>query len=36
MQGFIDALPGYLMPDAASQARLGLVIRRMEALAAGA
>jgi hypothetical protein len=30
---FIDALPGYLMPDPASQARLDLVLRRMEALA---
>jgi hypothetical protein len=29
---FVDALPGYLMPDAASQARLGLVLRRMESL----
>lgn len=31
---FVDALPGYLMPDAASQARLGLVLRRMEGIAA--
>jgi hypothetical protein len=29
---FVDALPGYLMPDAASQSRLDLVLRRMEAL----
>ena len=31
---FVDALPGYLMPDAASQVRLGLVLRRIEALSA--
>ena len=30
--GFIDALPGYLLPDAASQARLGIVLRRVEAM----
>jgi predicted nucleotidyltransferase len=30
---FIDALPGYLLPDAASQARIGTVIRRLEAIA---
>lgn len=30
--GFIDALPGYLLPDAASQARLGTVLRRLEAI----
>jgi predicted nucleotidyltransferase len=29
---FVDALPGYLMPDAASQDRLGLVLRRIEGL----
>jgi hypothetical protein len=29
---FIDALPGYLLPDAASQARVGTVIRRLEAI----
>ena len=31
--GFIDALPGYLLPDAASQARIGTVLRRLKALA---
>ena len=31
--GFIDALPGYLLPDAASQARIGTVLRRLSALA---
>jgi predicted nucleotidyltransferase len=30
---FIDALPGYLLPDAASQVRIGTVIRRLEAIA---
>jgi hypothetical protein len=30
--GFIDALPGYLMPDAASQARIGTVLRRLRAV----
>lgn len=30
---FIDALPGYLLPDAASQARIGMVLRRLKALA---
>jgi hypothetical protein len=30
--GFIDALPGYLLPDAASQARLGTVLRRLKAM----
>jgi len=30
---FIDALPGYLLPDAASQARVGTVLRRLKALA---
>ena len=28
--GFIDALPGYLLPDAASQARMGAVLRRLK------
>jgi hypothetical protein len=32
-QGFVDALPGYLMPDAASQARLNLVLSRLQDLA---
>jgi hypothetical protein len=31
--GFRDALPGYLYPDAASQSRIGIVLRRMEGLA---
>jgi len=31
--GFVDALPGYLLPDAASQARIGTVQRRLKALA---
>jgi hypothetical protein len=26
---FVDALPGHLLPDAASQARIGLVLRRL-------
>jgi predicted nucleotidyltransferase len=30
---FIDALPGYLRPDAASQSRIGVVLRRLTALA---
>jgi hypothetical protein len=30
--GFLDALPGYLLPDAASQSKIGIVIERMEAL----
>ncbi len=33
-ESFIDALPGYLFPDAASQARLGTVLRRLRDLAA--
>jgi hypothetical protein len=32
--GFIDALPTYLLPDAASQRRLGLVLRRLKELSA--
>jgi predicted nucleotidyltransferase len=31
--GFLDALPGYLLPDAASQARIGTVLRRLKAIA---
>ncbi len=31
--GFIDALPGYLPPDNASQARIGTVLRRLKAVA---
>ncbi len=30
--GFLDALPGYLLPDAASQARVSIVIQRFEEL----
>lgn len=30
---FLDALPGHLLPDAASQQRLGLILRRMKRLA---
>jgi predicted nucleotidyltransferase len=30
---FLDALPGYLLPDAASQSRIGIVVRRLEELA---
>ncbi|MGD0578893.1 MAG: hypothetical protein ABSC08_08190 [Bryobacteraceae bacterium] len=29
---FSDALPGYLLPDAASQARIGLILNRLQAL----
>lgn len=32
---FMDALPGFLLPDAASQQRLPIVRRRLEQLAAG-
>ena len=31
--GFIDALPGYLLPDTASQARIGTVLRRLKTIA---
>lgn len=31
-RGFIDALPGHLLPDSASQQRLGLVVKRMHEL----
>jgi hypothetical protein len=31
--GFIDALPGYLLPDAASQGRIGTVLRPLKAVA---
>ena len=30
---FQDALPGYLLPDAASQSRIPLLLRRLESLA---
>ena len=33
-QAFMDALPGLLPPDAASQARLIIIIERMEAIVA--
>jgi hypothetical protein len=33
--GFIDAVPGYLLPDAASQARMGIVMERLSHLATG-
>lgn len=33
---FADALPGYLLPDAASQARMVTVLRRLRALSSGA
>jgi hypothetical protein len=33
-RGFIEALPGYLLPDAASQSRIGIVLKRLEGLAA--
>ena len=29
---FVDALPGHLLPDAASQQRLGLVMKRIQQL----
>lgn len=29
---FMDALPGYLLPDAASQIRIGTVVQRLETL----
>jgi len=31
--GFIDALPGFLLPDAASQSRIAIVLRRLHDLA---
>jgi predicted nucleotidyltransferase len=31
--GFLDALPGYLLPDSASQSRIGIVLSRLEDLA---
>ena len=30
---FLDALPGHLLPDAASQERAALIIRRLKAIA---
>ena len=32
-RGFLDALPGYLLPDAASQARIRIVLERFKDLA---
>jgi len=32
--GFIDALPGYLLPDAASEARIRTALRRLKAVVA--
>lgn len=32
--GFLDALPGFLLPDAASQSRIGIVLGRLHDLAA--
>jgi predicted nucleotidyltransferase len=32
-QGFLDALPGYLLPDAASQSRVSIVLDRLRQLA---
>lgn len=29
---FLDALPGYLLPDAANQARLGLLLQKLQAI----
>jgi predicted nucleotidyltransferase len=31
--GFVDALPGFLLPDAASQSRIGIVLGRLQELA---
>ena len=31
--GFIDALPGFLLPDTASQSRIGIVLARLQNLA---
>lgn len=31
--GFVDALPGFLLPDAASQSRIGIVLQRLHDLA---
>jgi predicted nucleotidyltransferase len=30
--GFLDALPGYLLPDAASQTRIKIIMERLEAI----
>jgi hypothetical protein len=31
--GFLDALPGYLLPDTASQSRIMIVLQRLQELA---
>jgi predicted nucleotidyltransferase len=31
-RGFIDALPGFLLPDSASQSRIGMVLERLHDL----
>ena len=33
-QAFVDALPGYLLPDQASQARVSILLERLKKLAA--
>src|SRR5947209_6263864 len=35
MRSFLDALPGHLLADAASQSRIRIVLQRMENLALG-
>jgi hypothetical protein len=32
-EDFLDAIPGYLLPDSASQARVVIVLDRLKALA---
>jgi hypothetical protein len=31
---FLDALPGYLLPDQASQARVSILLKRLKTIAA--
>lgn len=33
-QSFVDALPGYLLPDQASQARVSILLERLKKIAA--
>lgn len=33
-RAFVDALPGYLLPDAASQARITILLDRLKQIAA--
>jgi hypothetical protein len=33
IDSFVDALPGYLLPDAASQARISTVLERLKQIA---